>query len=102
MRRNRFTVSSSLFVGLVVGRLLATVPLVAAQQPLPVGSLAGTVKDSSGRLIPDALVTVTELESLASLPVRTDSGRYGLARLRPGYYRVTARRIGFTPATVDS
>lgn len=58
-------------------------------------SLTGVVRDESGAPIPDVVVAVVELSRSAS----TDpSGRYRIAGLLPGTYRVSFQRLGHRPA----
>ena len=69
--------------------------LLAQQQ---VGTLVGLVRDSSGRPVPGAEVRVTG----SALVARTnDSGGFRLQGLPLGTVNVTARRIGFAPASFD-
>jgi hypothetical protein len=60
------------------------------------GEISGTVQDSSGAVIPDATVTVTDEETGA---VRTTSskanGEFVLTALRPGTYSVKVEKTGF-------
>jgi outer membrane receptor protein involved in Fe transport len=60
------------------------------------GSIAGTVTDAQGAVIPDATVTITSVERNTSDTVRTnDSGLYVKDRLLPGIYKVSIEKSGF-------
>ena len=60
------------------------------------GTLLGTVKDSSGGIVPNASVVVTEQNTHISRSGATDSvGDYQLPNLLPGTYRVSMRAPGF-------
>ena len=73
---------------------------VSAFAQLPTGTFLGTVKDSSGALIPGANVTAREQETRASRSIATDSsGEYRLAGLPPGHYDLTVDAAGFKTAT---
>lgn len=60
------------------------------------GSIVGTVKDSSGALIPDAKITVTETEKGTTFVTSSDaSGEYVASPLNVGHYKVTVEKQGF-------
>src|SRR3954469_22990875 len=60
------------------------------------GSIAGTVTDAQGAVVPDATVTITSVERNTSDTVQTnESGLYVKDRLLPGKYRVTIEKSGF-------
>ena len=79
----------------VVAIALAAVllPVVAAAQ----GSIAGTVKDTSGAVLPG--VTVEAASPVLIEKVRTvvtdGAGQYRIIELRPGTYTVTFTLAGF-------
>ncbi len=58
-------------------------------------SLSGLVLDGAGAPIPDVAVAVVELARSGATDAQ---GRYRLAGLLPGVYRVTFQRIGYRPA----
>lgn len=63
------------------------------------GSIVGTVKDSSGALIPDAKITVTETEKGTTFVTSSDaSGEYVASPLNVGRYKVTVEKQGFKTA----
>lgn len=65
--------------------------------------LTGTVKDSSGAVIPDAMVKVTNLATSATAQGKTDgSGIYRIVDLPPANYRVTISHPGFRLFTNQS
>ncbi|HWP85722.1 MAG TPA: TonB-dependent receptor [Terriglobia bacterium] len=68
--------------------------MLAAQ--ITTGSIYGTVKDTTGAVLPGASVTVVNEETGVSRTVPTDAmGRYVAPSLNPGRYRVTASLTGF-------
>ena len=78
-------------------------------------SLRGTVNDQSQAAIPDAVVTLTQMETGVTRSTLTKpEGRYAFQALSPGEYKVSVQKPGFgtfeqvglrllvdTPATVD-
>ncbi len=69
-------------------------PPAAAQSTF--GSIVGTVKDSSGALIPGASVTLTNTGTAASkIATTNDHGDYSFLNLNPGKYQVSIKAGGF-------
>lgn len=62
------------------------------------GEITGVVEDSSGAVLPNALVTVTNLGTNFTRSVSTNSaGTYTFPALLPGRYNVRAEIAGFQP-----
>src|SRR4051812_9889409 len=60
------------------------------------GSLLGTVTDASGGTVPNAKVSITEVNTGLSRTMETNSsGNYSFPTLEPGIYRVTVEHAGF-------
>src|SRR5687768_6140854 len=60
------------------------------------GSVAGTVRDTSGAIVPGATVTVTNVATNAAQSVTSDAqGFYRAPALEPGIYTVTTELTGF-------
>ncbi len=60
------------------------------------GSIVGTVKDSSGALIPGASVSLTNTGTAAERTVTSDQhGDYSFLNLNPGKYKVSVSATGF-------
>ncbi len=79
---------------LVVGIALAPAGLWA--QSLVSGDIAGTVKDPSGAVVPDATVALKSLDQGTTQTTTTNaSGMYRFSLLRPGQYEVTATKTSF-------
>jgi Carboxypeptidase regulatory-like domain/TonB dependent receptor len=67
------------------------------------GSIAGTVTDSSGAVIPDATVTIRSIERNTSDTVQTnDAGVYLKDRLLPGVYEVKVEKPGYKQSILAS
>jgi hypothetical protein len=66
------------------------------------GSIFGTVTDSSGAAIPNATVTVTDVDKQITQTVQSNgSGNYRIDRLVPDKYRVKVTADGFAAAETD-
>ena len=62
----------------------------------PTGTLQGVIKDASGGVIPDAKVTITNVETGEVKTLASDiTGRYVQPFLLPGNYRITVEKTGF-------
>lgn len=65
------------------------------------GQLAGNVTDSNGAVVPDATVTVTQIETGAKRNVNTNAdGNYAFPNLGIGTYRVAITKQGFKETSV--
>lgn len=66
------------------------------------GRIEGTVKDSQGKVVPNANLTVTNTGTGASLQVTsTDEGGFVVPELQPGTYQITAEITGFKKVLVE-
>ena len=67
------------------------------------GSIGGTVKDSSGAVLPGVTVTITSnARQTSDVVVTNESGVFQKERLLPGDYKVEAELAGFKSAIVPS
>ena len=83
-------------VGLLICALaiLASSPRVAAQ--VTTGKIVGVVTDSSGAAVPGATVTITQVETAASITVTTDeTGNFSATALKIGTYTISVEKAGF-------
>ena len=72
---------------LLLGAMLST----AAFAQSPTGSIEGVVADSSGAVIPNAKITITNVATNETKTVSTDrEGRFEAPLLPPGTYSVQA------------
>ena len=86
-------VLTDVLLGLTAALAIVTAPPVWAQKDT--SSIVGTVRDSSGGVIPGAKVIATEVATGLSLTVVSDSaGDYVMTPLRVGIYRVEAQAEG--------
>jgi hypothetical protein len=67
------------------------------------GTVLGTVTDSSGAVLPNVRITVTNTATNVSVKAVTSSaGDYSLSSLNPGSYSVTAESAGFEKSKTNS
>jgi len=65
--------------------------------------ISGTVTDSSGAVVPDAQVTVTNVATnVASTATTTSAGTYFITDLIPGTYTVKVEKPGFSVGVLSS
>jgi hypothetical protein len=79
-----------------------SVPMVMAQSA-DTGALAGTIKDPSGSVIPNAEITATNKATAQSRTVMSGAdGSYKIVLLPPGQYQVKVGMAGFQTAEFPS
>src|SRR5258705_3155392 len=85
--------------GVALAALLATVAAAPAHAQEITGSVSGTIKDSSGAVLPGATVTVRggRLPAAGQSVNTSASGEYRVALLPPGTYSVEAQLPAFSP-----
>lgn len=67
----------------------------------PTATLAGSVQDESGAIVPDVQIAIVNLGTgLERTTTAGDRGSFVIPLLSPGIYRLTARRAGFASAEV--
>lgn len=71
------------------------------QDTLTKGTISGTIVDSTGAVVPNALVTVTG-ETDKKTAVTGELGRFDIPNLLPGTYSVRAELKGFKTVTVNN
>lgn len=66
-------------------------------------SLSGTVSDASGSAMPNASVTVEDINRGLTRNVMSDeAGRYAFPQIPPGKYKLTAKMTGFNDVVIES
>src|ERR1700723_4016264 len=101
LKKLSFVPSSPALVGLCLcwALLAITIPLRADVT----GSILGYVRDSSGAVLPNATLTVTQTSTGYTRTATTDgSGQYSILALPPGNYRLTASMAGFENGVIDN
>ena len=75
----------------------------ATAQSITSGDITGTITDPSGARVPNATVTLTNMNTNAShTATTTQDGTYRFAFLPQGRYRVSVRATGFQPQQLNS
>src|SRR5690348_11600276 len=65
-------------------------------------TLSGTVRDSTGAIVPDVAITVSsKATGLKRQTTSSSDGSFTLSLLPPGTYSLQAERDGFSSALVD-
>ncbi len=97
-KRQRLCVRA--FRGSLAVLFAAFLAVVAATAQLPTGTILGTVKDSSGAIVPGATVTIrnTDTNAARTLTSGTD-GSYRGNELPVGKYSITVEKAGFGTQT---
>src|SRR5579883_1248792 len=86
----------------LVGLILFFFPLRQTQAQAVYGSVFGTVTDSTGAVVPNATVTVTDVSKGTFQQVQTNaSGNYTVTHLIPDTYKITVAASGFAQAEAD-
>ena len=67
------------------------------------GTILGTVQDQSGAVIPDAMVTATNLDTNTVRTATSNSaGQYEFANMQAGRYSINAEKAGFSAVKVEN
>lgn len=87
---------SRLLMGTLIILSLAMVPSISAVAQTITGSIAGTVTDSSNRLVVGATVTLLGEQTGSKRDLTTtEEGRFGFAAVQPGVYTLRVEQTGF-------
>src|SRR5690349_23226976 len=65
------------------------------------GAITGTVQDSSGAVVPDLPLTITNVETGVKWTATTSSAGYFRVAVPPGTYRLEAQKQGFKTHVTD-
>jgi hypothetical protein len=91
----------SLFVRISLCGLLLFMLSLTAHAQFKAG-IQGTVKDSSGGLVPGARIILINLENNKTQETETsDEGYYRVSNLAPGTYKLTAEKTGYKVSSLD-
>ena len=99
MRTTKFTKGSCL--SLVW--LMLLVSAIVANAQVDTGTILGTVTDTSGAVVPGAIVTIVNQETSSTLTAKTTAdGRFEFTPLQIGTYSVVVEATSFKKATIQS
>ncbi len=98
-----FVPSSPALVGRSLSLCWALLAITIPLRADVTGSILGYVRDSSGGVLPNATLTVTQTSTGYTRTATTDgSGQYTILALPPGTYRLTASDAGFENGVVEN
>ena len=101
MSKATFAQNPCLVLGFAIA--LCLMGALGAQAQIGTGSITGIVTDSSGAVVPEAEVTITNADTnVARVATSTASGDYAMTGLLPGRYSVTVKKGGFRAASVPA
>ena len=98
--RNLFGWLARALTALLLAGLLVVAPTHAQST---FGSLIGSVQDSTGAVLPGAIVHVKNLNDNSTRDTTADAaGEFQVLNLNPGTYAVTATSDGFAATTITN
>lgn len=101
--RTRRHIGSGSWVALALFAVWALAGTNLAWAQAVYGSVFGTVTDSTGAVVPNATVTVTDVAKGTSVSTQTDaSGQYRVQHLIPDTYTVAAESSGLSKVTTEN
>jgi hypothetical protein len=96
VRSRGLLLSVTVYVGLLA------MPTITVLAQTFTADILGTVRDTSGAVVPNAKVTLTQVSTGVTFNASTDSsGDYIFAELQPGRYRLVVSKEGFKTNTVS-
>jgi outer membrane receptor protein involved in Fe transport len=91
--RLKYILQEAIFIAAIFFLLLISRPILAQNGT---ATIAGSVTDAAGAVLPGATVTVTDIDTNSVVKVTTDSaGVYDVPGLAPHHYEVTVADAGF-------
>ncbi|HEX4807366.1 MAG TPA: carboxypeptidase regulatory-like domain-containing protein [Bryobacteraceae bacterium] len=83
--------------------LITAAPFVYGQEQLATASIDGTVRDSTGAVLPDVPVTLTNTQTGVRKTIQTGvAGSYSITNIPPGTYTLQVSKEGFTTQTREA
>src|ERR1700744_6814230 len=94
MKAKKFFERIVFFLGLLIA--VGSIKAIAQYED---GSLSGTIHDASGAVVPNATITVTNVNTgITAKVVSNSSGDYEVPSLHVGVYSIKAEATGFASA----
>ncbi len=104
--RKRLRKASTLLSGSLIAFLLISVNIVSHRKlygQLAAGSIAGTVRDHSGNVVPGAQMTIlNKANNQGSSATTNGAGYYSFPLLQPALYQITVHASGFKEYVQDN
>jgi Carboxypeptidase regulatory-like domain len=95
-------VGTLLLVGSIVGGLSLISTTALHAQTATTGAISGVVSDSTGAILPNAQVTISQAGTGEAIKVTSNiAGRYSADLLKPGQYTVSATTQDFKSNTIE-
>lgn len=66
------------------------------------GTITGTITDTTGAVIPDAAITITQVDTAVARKIGSSSAGYYRISVPPGTYRIETTKEGFKSSIVDN
>jgi hypothetical protein len=86
----------------ILAALLCLLPALSSAQGRVTGQINGTVKDSTGAVVPKADLVLIDNGTGATVETKSGAeGNFVFPNLQPGRYQITATFQGFNPVTVQ-
>lgn len=90
------------FTKAVLAALLCLLPALSSAQGRVTGQINGTVKDSTGAVVPKAALVLIDNGTGATVDASSGAdGSFVFPNLQPGRYQITATFQGFNPVTIQ-
>src|SRR5437588_2813167 len=91
------------FYVLLLALLLVALPLSLSAQSVVAGDVTGVVTDPSGAVVPNAQVSIKNLQTGEAQNATTNAqGSYRFPLLKPGNYQLTVNAQGFQATTINT
>lgn len=93
--------NKNLLARIVIHSLMLLMPTLCLAQSITTSQIYGTVTDTTGAVVPEAIVKVTNIETgIVRRKLTGDTGNFIVSNLLPGEYIIDVSKIGFSPQHV--